>query len=167
MSKGIFSIDPGPVESAFVYRNAQGEILAFGKEPNAQARARVESLDEGAILAIEQIASYGMAVGATVFATCLEAGRFIQAFGDDTRLMMIPRMEVKMFLCHNSRAKDPNIRQAILDLYGGRESAMGCKKSPGPLFGFHSDIWAAMGVNLTAEWKLRGLYDSVNIFARV
>jgi hypothetical protein len=109
---------------------------------------------ENAVLAIEQVRSYGMAVGAEVFDTCVETGRFIQAFRGET--ILIPRIEVKQFLCHSVRANDSNIRAAILDLYGGKDKAIGNKANPGPLYGFKSDLWAALGVSLTAESKLNG-----------
>ena len=45
------------------------------------------------------------------------------------------------------RAKDSNIRQALLDLYGGdKRKAIGIKAEPGPLYGIKSHMWAALGV---------------------
>lgn len=43
----------------------------------------------------------------------------------------IPRLKVKVHLCHDSRAKDANIRQAILDRFGGKAVAIGSKRQPG------------------------------------
>ena len=54
-----------------------------------------------------------------------------------------------MYLCHSMKAKDGNIRQAILDLYGGKDVALGNKKRPGPLYGVSKDIWAALAVAIT------------------
>ena len=60
-----------------------------------------------------------------------------------------------MYLCNSMRAKDSNIRQAILDRYpttgGGKCPQVGTKKEPGPLYGVSKDVWAAIGVGLTYQ----------------
>ena len=62
----------------------------------------------------------------------------------------IYRMDVKMYLCNNTRAKDGNIRQAIIDRYpangGGKTPQIGTKKHPGPLYGVSKDVWSALAV---------------------
>jgi hypothetical protein len=40
------------------------------------------------------------------------------------------------------RAKDANIRQALIDKLG----AVGTKKAPGPLYGISGHLWAALAV---------------------
>jgi len=94
------------------------------------------------------IASYGMPVGATIFETCFWIGRFREAWrGPCVRLT---RNRVKQHICHSARAKDSNIRQALIDRYGpGKERAIGRKAMPGPLYGVKSDLWAALAVGLT------------------
>jgi hypothetical protein len=96
-------------------------------------------------IAIEMIASYGMAVGADVFQTCVEIGRFVEVAGEHVSLVF--RRDVKMHLCGSARAKDANIRQALLDRLG----PVGTKKAPGPLYGVKSHIWAALAVAVTYE----------------
>ena len=89
------------------------------------------------------IACYGMAVGAEVFETCVWIGRYLEkAQGDMSR---IKRGEVKMHLCHSMKAKDSNIRQALIDRFG----APGTKKAPGLTFGLSGDMWAAFAVAVT------------------
>jgi len=106
-------------------------------------------------LVIEQIRSYGMAVGAEVFDTCVWTGRFIQAWGGPHT--MVPRIDVKMHLCKSPRAKDTNVRQALIDRFGpGKDKAIGTKKNPGPLYGFKRDMWAALGVAVTYWDTKRG-----------
>jgi hypothetical protein len=101
-------------------------------------------------VAIEQIASYGMPVGAEVFETVFWSGRFAEAaYARMRRVTRIPRMEVKMHLCHNSRAKDANIRQALIDRLG----APGTKKAPGTTYGIKADEWAALAVAVTFSDK--------------
>ena len=60
----------------------------------------------------------------------------------------IGRKAVKIHLCGSMRAKDPNIRQALIDRYGG-SSAIGRKATPGPLYGVAGDVWAALAVAVT------------------
>jgi hypothetical protein len=97
------------------------------------------------------IACYGMPVGATVFETCVWIGRFIEAWGDE--FTKVYRKETKMHLCQTMRAKDSNIRQAIIDRYpatgGGKKPQIGTKAQPGPLYGVSKDVWAALAVAIT------------------
>jgi len=102
-----------------------------------------------------------MPVGKDVFETCVWSGRFIQVAVDAGHKVpeLIYRKEVKMHLCGSMRAKDSNIRQAILDLFdpsgGGKTPQVGTKKEPGPLFGVSKDVWAALGVALTYAEKIK------------
>jgi hypothetical protein len=146
----ILAIDPGPEQSAYVLWDGAA-IHEHGKEPNSSVLSYVigsRMLLGEPRLAIEKIASYGMAVGAEVFETCVWSGRFMQAFGAD-KCDRITRGEVKMHLCGSMRAKDANIRQALIDRFGGKERAIGKKAAPGPLFGISGDVWAALAVAVT------------------
>lgn len=67
-------------------------------------------------LVIEQVKSYGMPVGETIFETVFWSGRFAQAYKGSYD--MLPRMDVKMHLCKSPRANDSNIRQALIDRFG-------------------------------------------------
>ncbi len=136
----ILAIDPGPAESAFVHLR-DGEIVDKGKAVNDDL---LDFLNENYFdeLVIEKIASYGMAVGEEVFETVFWSGRFTQAVGDAVR---IPRMRVKMHLCKSPKANDSNIRQALIDRYGGIQAT----KKGGALHGVSKDIWAALAVGLT------------------
>jgi len=110
--------------------------------------------DNGATLAIEMIASYGMAVGREVFETCVWIGRFQQAWHTPDGVKLVYRRDVKMQLCGSPKAKDANIRQALLDMFpatgGGKTPQIGTKAQPGPLYGITSHAWAALAVAVTA-----------------
>jgi hypothetical protein len=137
------AIDPGPEESAYVVLDASVPIL-FGKHPNAVVMSKL--LLEAHLhdsLVIEQIASFGMPVGAEVFETVFWSGRFAQAWGREFH--RIKRHEVKMHLCQNTRAKDGNIRQALIDRFGGKAAT----KKGGCLYGVSGDVWAALAVGVT------------------
>jgi hypothetical protein len=146
----MLALDPGPVLTAWV-EFADGLPTAFGKEPNDDVLGRI-MMSLADQLAIESVASYGMAVGAEVFETCVWSGRFIQRWLDSSGcpVRRVYRRDVKLHLCGTNRANDSNVRQALIDRYGpGRELAIGRKATPGPLYGVKADVWAALGVAVT------------------
>lgn len=146
----ILAIDPGPVQSGWVIYDTDEGIIDGRVEDNATLLGFLRDgwacLPE---LVIEQIASYGMAVGATVFRTCEWAGRF----DAKCKAHWLTRGMVKMHLCGSMRAKDSNIRQALIDRFpatgGGKTPQIGTKACRGPLYGFKGDMWAALAVAVT------------------
>lgn len=138
----ILAIDPGPVLSAWV-ELCGGRPVAFGHDPTPEVERRVWAWRAGPLV-IEMIASYGMAVGAEVFGTCVAIGRMDY----DRRASLVERGKIKMHHCRSMRATDSNIRMALIDRYGGKGAAIGNKKSPGPLFGVAGDVWAALALAL-------------------
>lgn len=157
------AIDPGSTRSAYVIYE-DGVILESDLCKNKVLINRMAGhfLVLPDIMAIEMIASYGMAVGKTVFETCVWIGRFIEAW-DPRPHNRVYRIDCKMHLCHNTHAKDSNIRQAIIDRYpaigGGKCPQIGIKKQPGPLFGVSKDIWAALAVGITFDETCEGNQD--------
>lgn len=154
----ILAIDPGNTMSAFCLLE-DGEPVSAGKESNDVVLRLLRTnpdIPEGwspdTPLAIEMIASYGMAVGREVFETCLWIGRFMEAWqARGGTVQLVYRKDVKVYLCHTARATDSNIRAALLDRFGpGRELAVGTKRQPGPLYGIKGDEWSALAVGLTA-----------------
>jgi hypothetical protein len=152
-SSHLLAIDPGPRESAWlIYDAIEKRPVTWAKQPNEQVLDAVNDLRLGMpLLAIEMVASMGMAVGASVFQTCLWIGRFIER-RQPSPYRLIYRDDVKLHLCgHRGRPKDANIRQALLDRYGStREVAIGKKAAPGPLYGMAGDCWSALAVAVTA-----------------
>jgi len=136
-------IDPGPRESAVVVWHGERVLLAVDVENQFVRGTVVDWWERGATVACEWIECYGMAVGREVFETVFAVGTFAAAV--DVRL--IPRRDVKLHLCQSPRAKDPNIRQALIDRFG----PTGTKKNPGPLFGIAGHRWAALAVAVTAH----------------
>ena len=143
----ILALDPGTDQTAWVHFDG-ARVLAHGMLPNPGMLMSLRrwQLPAGE-LAVEMIASYGMPVGASVFETCVWIGRFVEAWASGGQAWRIVyRRDVKLELCGDSRAKDKNIRQALLDRIGPQ----GRKGSPGPTYGLHGDEWAALGVAVTA-----------------
>lgn len=145
----VLAIDPGTHESAWCSWDG-ASIRDKGIAPNADVADLLYSgrLDYD-LLAIEMVACYGMPVGAETFETCVWIGRFLEAAGcgaPSARHRLVYRTDVKLHLCGTCRAKDANVRQRLIDLYG----APGTKAKPGGTYGVRSHIWSAMAVAVTA-----------------
>jgi hypothetical protein len=103
------------------------------------------------VAVLEQVEGMGMAVGKEVFETVHWCGRFHQALvSNGAAVERVTRRAVKLQLCGSMKAKDANIRRALLDRYGPDEKvALGTKAQPGPLYGVSKDVWAALAVAVT------------------
>lgn len=153
----LLAIDPGPMQSAGVlYDLEAARPIKWAKAPNEEILAALDGTTAD-LLAVEMVACYGMAVGAEVFDTCRWVGRFVERWLSGWRRdigpdpLLVYRREVKLHLCGSARAKDSNIRAALIDRFGpGRELAVGRKATPGPLHGIKADCWAALAVAITA-----------------
>lgn len=143
----ICAIDPGNERTAWVMLDETDGLrpIQMGLEPNETVLERLHILPPDTRLAIEMVASYGMAVGKTVFETVFWIGRFYEAANQLSTRERIFRMEEKLNLCHDSRAKDSHLRQALIDRFGD----VGTKKDPGWFYGVKKDIWAAIAVGVT------------------
>jgi len=149
----ILAIDPGTTESAYcLVCQRDGKLPQIDlceKITNPELLSKIGDLVIDCIV-IEKIASYGMPVGAEVFDTVRFTGRLEQIAADQhIPCVFLPRKDVKMHLCHSMKANDAAIRQRIIDIYGGKDKAIGLKKDQGPLYGFKADMWAALAIALT------------------
>lgn len=158
----ILALDPGTTETGWV-RFDGCKVRSSGIVPNSilLEHVKTESPTLDCTLAIEMIASYGMAVGREVFETCVWIGRFQQAWHEPDAVRLVYRRDVKMHLCGSARAKDPNIRQALIDLLGPQ----GTKKAPGPCYGIKLHAWAALGVAVTVAAAMGQESASPGLFA--
>jgi len=137
----LLAIDPGNEQSAFVLYDTETKDI-YDKRIMANGLLQGYMIDVVFDeLVIEMIACYGMPVGKTVFETCVWIGRFIETARKPFNF--IYRKDEKMFLCNSMKAKDGNIRQALIDLLG-KEKTKGCAK----------DIWAALAVAVTYAGRL-------------
>ena len=142
--ESVLAIDPGNESSAYLLYDGQ-RALEFDIVENEDLLMhpifRVASR-----MAIEGVQCYGMPVGKETFDTCIWIGRFMQRFGPNA-VDIVYRSEIKLYLCHSARAKDPHVRQALIDRFGpGKDKAIGKKRSPGPLYGIKSHCWSALAV---------------------
>jgi hypothetical protein len=133
----IIGIDPGPREFAWVLWDG-ARVIDCGDVPNGSILRPADEYD----VAIEWIESFGMAVGREVFETVFSIGRMAAM----KNVRLVPRRDVKLHICRSAKAKDTNVRQALIDRFG----PVGTKKAPGRLFGISNHRWAALAVAVTA-----------------
>jgi len=151
----ILAIDPGPTECGYVVLDG-GELVECGIVPTWHCANfdifnvlfDQSSRRDVPRLVVEMIASYGMPVGIETFETCYWIGAMCHEYNGKR----IYRSTIKHHLCGSAKAKDGNIRQALIDRFGpGRELAIGTKKNPGPLYGISSHCWAALALAVTYQ----------------
>ena len=154
----LLAIDPGNTLSAYVVMDEDYKPIDHAKVANQDLLDRIKGGLRGwgiTDMAVEMIASYGMPVGKEVFETCVWIGRFLQAADYIPVKRLIYRKDEKMNLCHSMKAKDGNIRQALIDRFG----PVGVKKNPGFFYGFKADEWSAFAVGTTyLDMKQEALY---------
>ena len=134
----ILAVDPGPVHSGYAVWD--GSVVASGSEVT-NARLLAETLPiilaqprdaRGIVLAIERGACYGAPVGDTVLETVDLSGRldeWWQTTGQEA--VRVRYSDVALHHCLSRRAKESQVRQALLDRFG----APGVKRDPGVLYG--------------------------------
>lgn len=149
----LLAIDPGNTQSAYVLMQGYAP-LSFGKCANAELAETLKALGmlEVGNVAIEMVACYGMPVGREVFDTCVWIGRYTQLALDAGRAVdYVYRADVKLNLCGSSRAKDANVRKALIDRFARYDlkNGKGTKSNKDWFYGFKADIWAAYAVGVT------------------
>ena len=150
----ILAIDPAPEKSAIVAMRlndldglwqASGSIL-----DNDLLLAELDSYNRGVWkLAIEDIQWYGptMTAGQSTFQTAKWIGRFVQCWTPGVATMVY-RTTIKAHVSGLAKAKDPQVRQCLIDRWG----EPGTKKAPNPVtYGIKKDMWSALAV---ATWFL-------------
>jgi hypothetical protein len=156
----ILAIDPGNVESGWCVIDADDrDPIHFAKEPNERVRQHILTAPdffEADHVVVEMVASYGMAVGKEVFETCLWIGRFCEAIRGNwyphSEPRLVYRRDVKLHHCGTSKAKDANVRQALVDRFaaGQPNHGKGTKGEPGWFHGFVGDVWQAYALAVYA-----------------
>ena len=160
--KKLIAIDPGPVNSgvSIIEAETYRPILA-GKFDNESVMEIVADHVSESRVVIEMVGHYGtgMPAGKDVFETCILIGRFIEIFLQAGLVVeTMPRRTAKLNLCGSMRAKDSNVRQALVDRFapGERNYGKGTKAQPGFFYGFSADAWQAYALGITYIDMKRG-----------
>lgn len=152
----VLAIDPGNTYSAYCVVDVETlRPLDFAKIPNEYLRDYIRNFkfEEEDRAAIEMMQSFGMAVGRDVFETAVWIGRFAERL--DRKLQepaaFVFRKDEKLHICHDAKAKDTNIRHALIDRFCSHDFKFGkgTKAKPDFFYGFKADCWSAYAVALT------------------
>jgi hypothetical protein len=146
----VLGCDPGTTLSAFCVMDSEdmSRILDKGKVPNEELIGIVRKgyFD---VCVVECFRNYGMGVGASTFETAYFIGRIMQVAGEQFR--RIYRSDVKMNICYTMKAKDSNIRRALIDRFAVHDKGRGTgtKKNKDFFYGVSADIWSAVAIAVT------------------
>ena len=153
----ILTLDPGTTHTAWMlYDTARQLPVKFDWVENSDILVILEN--NGGDLSFnhvvcEGIQSYGMPVGRETFETCIWIGRFMQLADNRVPFQIMYRRDVKLNLCNSVRAKDSNVRQALLDRFpatgGGKTPQVGTKAARGPLYGVSKHVWSTLAIAVT------------------
>jgi len=156
----ILGIDPGPTRTAWVLIHGSGDsnrVLDSGWDLNDVVKDTIDPIKYQHTVdkvVCEDVRSYGMPVGETVFMTCRWIGRFWEMFEDSIDFVRTDEPTIKLHLCKVAKAKDPNVRRACFDRFeaygGGATPEIGTKKQPGPLYEMYQ-VAAKINKRLKAE----------------
>lgn len=151
----VLALDPGQHQTAYViYDTTTSRIIKYNLANNHVINQEIKKLGEInkekhiiEIMVIEIPKSYGMAIGDTILETCVWLGRFAQTWESFGEMhATLPRKTIVTQICLKPTANDSNVRQALIDKFGGKEKAIGTKDKPGVLHGIVKDLWAALAV---------------------
>lgn len=154
MPNDVLAIDPGTTQSQFILWNPLLGVVRHGFLKNEDLLEQLGILcNSEPSVVFEGIQSFGMPVGAETFETCIWIGRFWQkCVGNGINPTLAFRKDVKLHLCGTTKAKDGNIRQALIDRYG----EPGKKAAPGRLYGISGHAWSALALAVTFADKAQG-----------
>lgn len=149
----ILALDVGTEQSGYCFMNSETYApLEFGKIDNYQLLERIVMMGMYDVLVYEEFQSYGMPVGKSTITSITWNGRFIQAAWD-RKIPHVPiyRVEEKINLCGTTKAKDANLRQAMIDRFAKFDfkNGKGTKDNRDWFYGFSKDAWSAAIIGVT------------------
>ena len=135
----ILGIDAGTTKSGYmivstdVVKKDTPQPLAWGHVDNNIILDIISDFAKGSSknkrIALEGVESYGMPIGKDTIKTIMYIGRFQQQSQiENVKYSTLNRSDIKLFLCNTKRANDKNVRQSIIDIYGGNNVAIGGKR---------------------------------------
>lgn len=145
----VLAIDPGYKQSAYVIWDGQ-RIREHAILPNETLLVSIDELRYPCrVMALEAMQLFGgFGVGQEVFQSVFWAGRFAERW-QPGRFEQMLRTKIRAHM-HASRGGDAAVRQSLIERFGPmKETAIGNKKTPGPLFGIKADEWSALAIAVT------------------
>lgn len=150
----ILGIDPGPTKSGVVQFDTETRRVVESWPDMANdllnTIVRIESCADH--VACESIEAMYAHVGKETIRTIRFTGRIEEAVESRSGgLTLLSPQEVKKLVCNTAAAKDPAVRQALIDTLGPQ----GTKKEPGPTYGVSKHAWRALAVAVAASMLIR------------
>lgn len=166
MSIAVMAIDPGPQTCGIVLLARRPELASGFGILTAEAEVpvrRVFSHIEDNMMAnvpvvIEHLSCYGVDFSAVLRDTALISGEFrLRCRQLGREATFITRPDVKLHITSSRKTKDKDIRDALIERWGGEVAAMGYQKiegskqrtPKGPLYDIASHSWAALALGVT------------------
>lgn len=146
----ILAIDPGPTTSGIVYFDTDEQRVteANGAMNNDYALSLFRSEMSADLFGCESVEALYAHVGKETVQTIRFCGRIQEAVeGRGGGILMISPADVKKAVCGTSSAKDPAVRQALIDLLG----PVGTKQHKGPCYGVSKHAWRALAVAVAMQ----------------
>lgn len=146
------AIDVGTTETGYCVADMYNlKPIEFGKVDNEYLLNQMQIINYD-ILVYEKFQSYGMGIGQSTIDSIEWNGRYIQTALDRlVKVYPMPRKEVKINICGSLRAKDTNIRLALIDRFAKHDfkNGKGTKKNQDWFYGFKADVWSAYAILVT------------------
>lgn len=152
MSKpAIIGIDSGNIYTGWCVIDEDYKPIAFGKTENNELFEYLEMNRKWLprTVYIEKICSYGNVIGQSTIDTIEWIGRQHQFFDErGHKINFVKRKTYVTEFCGNSRAKDANIKQYLVDRFAPNtpNHGKGNKKEPGFFYGMSQDAWSAFAI---------------------
>ncbi len=153
----ILAVDPGSVTHGVVLYNAPALRLTWvDKAATTEAVCeRMRDLWTAGVpfrLAVERVSAQQHAANSLL--RTAEHGGWLMCEGAAVGApsMWMTRSQVLTELHVSGGSRDAQVRARMIELHGGsKESAVGTKREPGPLYGVTSHAWQALGVAVAAH----------------
>lgn len=138
----VIAIDPGTVQSAIcILVNRKIDYCSI--VPNTEIEFILGTNSIVKNIGCEIVECFGMPVGREIFETCYLIGEIRHHCKIEKKTFYpVARREIKMHFCNSMKAKDANIRQAMIDTWG----AQGTIKNKGATYGLKADMWSALAI---------------------
>jgi len=152
----IWAVDPGTVKSAIVRWHVGPSHVWGAIEENAKVeRILATSVQPSDYVAIEKITGQGRrAIGRETLEAHRWQTRFeVAAEASRCNLFMISRTKSRTRIA-GPYSGDKQVREAVIEYFGGYDIAIGTSEIPGPLRGLADDEWQALAVAVVCRQML-------------
>lgn len=151
----IYGVDPGPEKSAIALITSEGGFEYSHTFPNESMILSIMAVaNHPSVWAIEDIVFQGNKAGKSVIDTAKFIGRLQMIIKDDRRFELRRNVIVAM-VTGGKYGGDAGVRRAIIEMFGGKSTAIGTQWNKGPLYEVRDHEWAALAAAIALRMKLQ------------